>query len=305
MDNLSKLQILLNFGFDHDPFAEQRFETSDFIRVRRLLTMAVKSNAMISIVGDRGCGKSISALQAIDELRVRTVFVRSADKTRLLISDIEQAMILDLSEEKPKRGREIRARQLRRVIGEASRRQKVAVVIEEGHRLHSQTLRAIKTLRELDWMGKRQLFSVILIGQSDPMNKPGVSEVRLRSDSVRMLGLTTDEIAGYISKTLGDKFTEEAIEAFCKLCGKNPEAKNFLSLQERLINLMGQAFSMGKTIVEVSDVQSLFGQKTEGPLKSSQAHDISRPKPTQKKESLRSVLSKISGEEPQELKQAV
>ena len=172
-------------------------KTMDSERITRILAMAINGHAMVSIVGARGCGKTRAINGALQKMNVRKVFVRSADKSRLLISDIEQAMILDLSDEKPKRGREIRARQLRRILGEASSMQEVVVVIEEGHRLHGMTLRALKTLREMDWMGKTELFSIVLVAQSDPMGKRGVSEVRLRSDAVLMKGLTRDEISRY------------------------------------------------------------------------------------------------------------
>ena len=256
---LSRIEVLAGCGFDRDPFKKLNFRTGDGLRIQKLLSMAVNSGSMISIIGDRGMGKTEAISTALNQLSVRQVSVRSADKDRLLITDIEYAMIYDLSDESPKRGREIRARQLRRILGEASSKQNVVLVIEEGHRLHGQTLRALKTLREMDWMGKKELFSVVLVGQSDPMSKRGVSEVRLRSDSVYMRGLTQSEIAGYIQATVGEVFTDEAIQRV----GGLTEATNFLDLQEVLVCLMGDMLAMGKEKVTEGAVNAMFSVSQE------------------------------------------
>jgi type II secretory pathway predicted ATPase ExeA len=261
MANLSKLELLVNFGFKNDPFKSIQFKTGDGLRIKRILDMAVKSNAFVSIVGNRGAGKTRAVATALKDMNALPVVVRSADKARLLISDIEQAMLLDLSEEKPKRGREVRSRQLRRVLGEASRKQFIVVIIEEGHRLHGMTLRALKTLREIDWMGETELFSVVLLGQSDPMNKAGMAEVRLRADSVEMYGLSKSEIAAYIEKTVGHIFETAAID----LISAMPEARNFLDLQNIIINLMRLAATHGRKQVTQTDIHGLFGVDVKKP----------------------------------------
>jgi len=221
--------------------------------------MAVRSNAMISIVGDRGAGKTRAVTGALRKMDTQLVMVRAADKSRVLIGDVEQAMILDLSEERPKRYKELRSRQLRRILGEASRQRAIVIIIEEAHRLHGMTLRALKTLRELDWMGETELFTCVLLGQSDPMNKPGVAEVRLRSDTVRMQGLSKKEIAGYVQEVMGRVFEDDAIQAVSQLAGTN----NFLDLQHRLIVLMGSAAVAGRDTVMIEDVLESGNEETE------------------------------------------
>jgi len=257
MGNVSKLETLVRFGFNFNPFKEVSLKTSDTTRIHRVLGLAVKGDEMVSIVGKRGSGKSWTVKGGLRKLKARQVVVRSSDKLRLLISDIERAMILDLSEETPKRGGEIRARQLRRILGEASQKEKIVLTIEEAHRLHGMTLRALKTLREMDWMGESELFSVVLIGQSDPMNKAGVSEVRLRSDTVHLEGLTANEIGNYVKKTVGRVFGSKAIEAVSLL----PETANYLELQSVLLRLMGRALFEGHEEVQHDDVLKEFGNE--------------------------------------------
>ena len=255
MANVSKLETLVRFGFNHNPFKEVNLKTSDRTRMQRIVGLGIKGNEMVSVVGERGTGKSLAVKAGLKKSKARQVVVRSSDKSRLLISDIERAMILDLSEETPKRGGEIRARQLRRILGEASQKEKIVLTIEEAHRLHGMTLRALKTLREMDWMGEIELFAVVLIGQSDPMNKAGVSEVRLRSDTVHLQGLTVNEIENYVEKTVGRVFSSKAIKAISSL----PESENYLDLQSILLRLMGRALAEGHEEVQYDDVLKEFG----------------------------------------------
>ncbi len=260
---LSRTEVLAGCGFKSDPFKNINFKTGDSLRIKNILKMAVNSQSMVSVIGDRGMGKTEAITAALNQFQARQVSVRSADKDQLRITDIEYAIIFDLSEETPKRGREIRARQLRRILGEASSKQNVVLVIEEGHRLHPATLRALKTLREMDWMGRKELFSVVLVGQSDPMAKRGVSEVRLRSDSVHMRGLTQVEVEGYVKATVGRMFTDKAIQRFAVLS----ESSNFLELQELLVCLMGEMMGAGGDQVTEANVDDMFSVHQESMLK--------------------------------------
>jgi type II secretory pathway predicted ATPase ExeA len=257
MGNFSRLETFVGLGFKHDPFKRFNFKTADSTRIGQIIEYAVSSRAMVSIVGIRGDGKSRAVRAALDRKELQIVFLRSPDKARLLITDVEQAIIFELSDDKPKRGREIRSRQLRPILGQASRRREVVLVIEEAHQLHGMTLRALKSLREIDWMGETELFTVVLIGQGDPMNKAGVAEVRLRADTVRMQGLTMPEVAGYVKGTVGRVFSSEAIDAVKQL----PNVGNYLNLQEVLVSLMGHALMCGRNMVQVEDLKDLYGEK--------------------------------------------
>jgi len=255
--SMTRLEMFVNLGYKVDPLKKARFETGDSIRVRKILAMAVESHAMVSIVGERGIGKSEAVKAALAKIGVRIVTVQKAEKERVSISDIERAMILDLCDEKPKGGGETRSRQLRPIIGEVSRRGKVVLVIEEAQRLHGATLKSLKTLREMTWLGESELFTVVLVGQSDPMGRAGVSEVRLRTDCVRMQGLTTDEAARYVKATLGKHFEPTAIEALATM----PQATNFLELQELCIAVLNEAIAAGREQVSIEDVRVISSDK--------------------------------------------
>jgi type II secretory pathway predicted ATPase ExeA len=252
----NKLEVLAEFGFSRDPFKSIVMETADSLRIKRLLKMAIESRSMVSVVATWGQGKTTSidlAFKGIDASLVRLI---TPDKERVVVSDIEKALILGLSNESCKRTKEVRARQIRRIIGEAQREKPIILILEEAHRMHGQTLRALKTFREMEWRGQCPLFTVVMIGQFDPMrSKRGVDEVRLRTDTVTMKGITQSEVKEYITSTVGKHFDADAVEAISRLA----EARNFLTLQEMLIELMGKALSYGRKHVTCLEVFEVYG----------------------------------------------
>jgi len=255
--NMTRLETLGALGYREDPFRRARFATGDMARTLRIMTMAVESHAMVSIVGERGIGKSEAVNAALAKLGVRRVVVNRAQKEKTTIADIEKAIILDLSDESPRRGAETCSRQVRRVMGEASRKHRIVLVIEEAQRLHSSTLRSLKTLREIEWMGETELFTIILVGQSDPMNRAGVSEVRLRADMIRMQGLAAHEAVHYVQGIIGKHCSAAAAE----LIGDLPQARNFLELQELCIHLLNTALAAGRNQVTEEDVKGYCAAK--------------------------------------------
>lgn len=251
---VSKLEVLSEFGYTRDPFKGFLMETTDSLRIKRLLKMGVESRAMISIVATFCQGKTSALDLAFQDLDCEVVRLLTPDKERVVVSDIEKALILGLSNENCKRTKEIRARQIRRIIGETAKVKSVVLLLEEAHRMHGQTLRALKTFRELEYQGISPLFTVVMVGQFDPMSKRYVDEVRLRTDSVKMKGLTQDEAKQYILQTVSKSFDEDAADAVSKL----EVARNFGTLQEAIINLMARALQHGSRKVSPVHVFEIY-----------------------------------------------
>lgn len=275
----NKLEILSLYGFKRDPFYGHDVATADAARVKSLLAMAISARAQISIVGERGIGKTRAVNSALNELKISPVRILSPDKGRTSAADIQEALLIELAPgERVRQDREIRVRQLRRILGDASTRMSVVIVIDEAHRLNGNTLRSLKNLRELDWMGQTHLFTAVLIGQSDSTQKAGMAEVRLRTDVVRMHGLTAGEIAEYVRDTVGRVFEEGAVEAVAGLI----DAKNYLDLQELLIRCMANSLSRGAEKVGKQDVDG----------KAAGAGKIGEGKDGAKRNALKSVLER-------------
>lgn len=289
--SMTRLETFCNLGYRRDPFTGGAlFETGDMARVRRILTMAVESRAMVSIVGERGIGKSRAVETALEKIGVRRISVERAQKERVTIADVQKAMLIDLKES-PKRDGELMGRQLRRVVGEASAKngaKPMVVVIEEAQRLHGNTLRSLKTLREIEWLGERELFGVILVAQSDPMNRAGVAEVRLRTDLIRMQGLSPDEASAYLRATIGRHFDDAALEAV----GVLPQAANYLELQELAVALLNHSLADGRGLVCKADVAAVAGSHTAEPLPKTRPTQGAKPEPVSGATALRSVLSR-------------
>lgn len=253
-EQLSKLEVLSEFGYSRDVFKGLFMETSDTLRIKRLLKMGVESRAMISIVAGWMNGKTTALDIAFQEIDATVCRLITPDKERVVVSDIEKSLILGLSNEPCKRTKELRARQIQRILGEAAKKKPVVLILEEAHRMHGQTLRALKTFREMEYQGMSPLFTVVMVGQYDPMRKKYVDEVRLRTDSVTMKGPSPAESRQYIDITVGRYFEDDAADALSRLS----VARNYGVLQESIINLMNRALQHGTKRVSAVHVFEMY-----------------------------------------------
>lgn len=254
MDN--GFATLAAFGHNSDPFRDVRIRTGDGDILKRIFKMAVDSNAMFSVIAPWGAGKTTAVDMITKDMDIHLISMLSAAKEKLAIHDIEIAIIKNLFHGEPvSRSREVRAHQVRRILGEAGKEKPVILLIEEAHCLHHQTIRSLKRIREYEWLGRRPLLSVILIGQYDKLKSGNLEEVRLRTDTYRLKGLAPSEASKYINETVGDHFETEAIKAISEL----PVARNFLELQEALVTLMDSALKNSSKKVSVLDVFSVYG----------------------------------------------
>lgn len=248
---------LAQFGYHRNPFEGVHIPTADGNTLKRLFKMATESNAMVQVIAQYGAGKTTAIEAALEGLECSKIMLKMADKERMTIADVERELIRQISTEPVTRDRGARARQVSRIVGEAARIKPVILIIEESHVMHHSTLRAIKRVREYDWMGRMPLLSVILIGQFDKLKTANLAECHrgMRSDTYKLQGLAPSEARNYINETVGQNFEPEAVKATSELA----EARNFLDLQEAVITLMQAALSNGTKMVTVLDVFSTYG----------------------------------------------
>lgn len=191
----------------------------------------VAQNGFVAVSGAWGSGKTtlfrhvLASLGAEDPYAASApivIRVASEEKERLKIGHIITAIILGIGEatgkhESPRRDMEARCIQMRRMLGEASVRdrrivRRILVWIDNAHRLHAQTIRAIKDLMEVDYCGVSPLFSVALIGQQDLATKiRHYGEVRCR---VSMYEL--DEDSGWLARSRREQYLK------ARYCGLLP-----------------------------------------------------------------------------------
>lgn len=130
-------------------------------------------SGFVALVGEVGAGKSTLRDKLFRDLaredQVRIIFPQTIDKTRLSAEYIADAIIYDVSGEKPKVRLEAKARQMTRLLRDrASAGHRHLLVIEEAHLLPQRTLRYLKQFWELTLStgeGTTRLLGILLIGQ--------------------------------------------------------------------------------------------------------------------------------------------
>lgn len=235
------LEARLAVGLPADPWARVRLETADARRVAAAAAAAA-DGALALVVGARGAGKTFGWRAAgapivIEPLRL--------DRDRLTLADVAHAIVEQLSDERPRHSNEARAGQARRLL--AACRQRPVICIDDAHLLHGQTVRGIKRLREMRWSGSGAIVGVLLLAQR-PLNS--VPEVALRTDSVRLAGLSVAEAEAALRSALASCADADAIAALARSDG----GRNWLDLRRLVDDAAEAAVARGGARIALRDV---------------------------------------------------
>ena len=253
---MSRILIRRQFGLPADPWAHIDIPTLDGSRVAEMVGAAATAKAMVSITGARGSGKSRAVRDALTGLDVRVVEPLRLDRERLHLGDIQDAIVRDLSDETPRRSGEARSHQARKILGKASEQHSVLLLLDDAHVLHSQTLRGLKRLRELTWLGKSPLLGIVLIGQRDRAD--AAPEVSLRTDSLSMAGLAESEAAAALDAALNGQREVLDVEAR-DLLAAHKRARNWLDLLTLADAALAEAAARGEDTVTRATLKALVG----------------------------------------------
>ena len=249
-----KILTRQHFKLPADPWAGWTCATADQTRVADLIKAAVAGDLFVSIIGPRGSGKTQAARAALADCGAGARVVEPLRLTRdkLHMGDIETALIVSLADESPRRSGEARSRQARRVLGAASRNKKIALFIDDAHVLHSQTLRALKRLRELSFAGRAPLLSIVLAAQRD--KTASIPEVGLRSDALTLGGLAKVEVEEALRAAglLDSAMTADG----ARLLAAAPAAGNWLDLRQLVDDCLFQALAAGARQVDANHVRA-------------------------------------------------
>ena len=134
-----------------------------------------------------------------------------------------------------------------------AREGRVVLWIDDAHLLHSSTLRGLKRLLEVRWQGRGPLLGIVLSGQTD--RTAAVPEVGLRSDRVRLAGLTVAESASATRAALGGRVEAEAVMAIAE----SDAARNWLDLQALADACLAAAAGRGEERITAGAVQAVLG----------------------------------------------
>lgn len=249
-----KILTRQHFKLPADPWAGWTCATADQMRVADLIKAAVAGDLFVSIIGPRGSGKTRAVRAALADCGAGARVVEPLRLTRdkLHMGDIETALIVSLADESPRRSGEARSRQARRVLGTASRNKKIALFIDDAHVLHSQTLRALKRLRELSFAGRAPLLSIVLAAQRD--KTASIPEVGLRSDALTLGGLAKVEVEEAL-RAAGLLDSAMTVDG-ARLLAAAPAAGNWLDLRQLVDDCLFQAMAAGARQVDAVHVRA-------------------------------------------------
>lgn len=201
-------------GLRFDPFdrgletAEDVFLSADYTRTQEAIRAAIYHQQMLVIVAPRGAGKTVALREIAERAGREILFVRDIALSieRLRINHLREALVRRLLEERHtqdyvRRSEVAQTEQLRRLLGEA--RRQVVLVLEDGHRMQSQSLINLKRLRELSFGRRERLLTIIILAQPSITGLlEKYEEVRLRSHVVELEGLSSKEVVQYIKLKL-------------------------------------------------------------------------------------------------------
>lgn len=163
------------FKLFRNPFIDDIQKDSDIYMsdehryIEAAMVDAARHGGFLAVIGEVGSGKSVMRRKVVEQLKkdgdVIVIYPQMIDKTRVNASSICDAIIMDLSEQKPKMKLEQKTRQVHQLLLERAKQGfRSVLMIEEAHDLHTSTLKYLKRFYELE-DGYRKLLGIILIGQ--------------------------------------------------------------------------------------------------------------------------------------------
>ncbi len=241
---------------------------------------AAKHGGFLAVIGEVGSGKTTMRREVMEQLKkdsnVMVIFPQIIDKARVNAGSICDAIVMDLSEEKPKNRQEQKTRQVQKILMDRSRAgYQACLIIEEAHDLSTQTLKYLKRFYELE-DGYKKLLGIVLIGQTELKHMFNESQHvemrevirRVQVAEIRGLNGNTKEYLGHKFKRVGGKIediiTDDAIAALSRRLtvddgrGKKPVSHAYpLLINNYVAQAMNLACEMGEPMVTEEVVNAL------------------------------------------------
>lgn len=197
-------------------------KTTNFLKAEKAIKEAVSNNTIAAIIGPIGSGKTFINRKVVGAYQEQgskycVVDISPVTDNARNITQIMSQLIEDMAGESPRRDTEARRRQLRRILGDSSR--KIILSIDEAQDLHVSTLRGLKKLHELGFGTRDKLFTIILFGKPMLKDKLYNEELRPRVKILQLQALTQKEVELFVDPR---EFTDKALELFVKRAQRTP-----------------------------------------------------------------------------------
>lgn len=266
-------QALKFFRLFRNPFINEVLEpkdiffSEDHIFLKEMMLDTARFSGFTAVFGEVGSGKSIMRKAVVQELineQIKVIYPIIVDKSRITPASLIDAIVMDISEEAPKRSLEAKTRQALRLLkNRATSGLKQCLIIEEAHLLSVKALKSLKQIAELE-NGFERLVGIILIGQPelkyllDETQKPEMREVIRRITCAEISGIGAD-LPRYLAhkffrmnKKVDELFTKDSLEAMqTRLQDRSTRGKTVskaypLSINNLAARAMNLAADMGE-----------------------------------------------------------
>jgi type II secretory pathway predicted ATPase ExeA len=279
-------EAMQHFKLFRNPFSDDVQKESDIFMydehryIEAAMLDAARHGGFLAVVGEVGSGKTVIRRKVIEQLRkdgnVLVIFPQTIDKTRVNAASICDAIIMDLSDQKPRIKLEAKARQVSQLLLERAKQGfRSVLIVEESHDLAINTLKYIKRFHELE-DGYKKLLSVILVGQTELKNTLDerihieMREVIRRIQVAEIRGLNGN-IKAYLQlkfKRIGagkleDIFTDEEIKMLSqRLTTKDKNGRTIshaypLTVHNYVARAMNAAYEMGEAKVTEAVISAI------------------------------------------------
>lgn len=244
--------LLRHFGLqqtgEHTSPVLEMFETE--------LRESILAREMMAVIAPPGAGKTHllsrvkRSLEGTDQAP-SWVHVRDMTPRRTRLQNVLNAIVRDLSDnESLRHDLENRSRQVDRLLGtQMAAGHPACVVIEDAHRLHPDSLSALKLLREAEFNGVAPTHSVVLLGW--PSLRRLLSrhdEIRWRTDQLVMSEkegyMRPPERADYLENVFGPALSDEVRRTIAQQCQVPAE------MNARVKDAMREARNLGYDVVD-------------------------------------------------------
>jgi len=267
-------EAMKHFKVFRNPFIDDIQKDSDIYMsedhryIEAAMLDAARHGGFLAVIGEVGSGKSVMRRKVVEQLRkdgdVIVIFPQMIDKTRVNAASICDAIVMDLSEQKPRMKLEQKTRQVHQLLLERAKQGfRAVLIIEEAHDLHTSTLKYLKRFYELE-DGYRKLLGIVLIGQVELkhlFNETTHIEMRevIRRIQVAEIRGLNGNIKQYLAmkfKRIGAKvediFTDGALESLARrLTTKDRQNKVISHAYPLIVNnytakAMNEAYEIGE-----------------------------------------------------------
>ncbi|MCK9195466.1 MAG: AAA family ATPase [Syntrophales bacterium] len=273
------------FKIFRNPFIDDIQKDSDIFMseehryIEAAMIDAARHGGFLAVIGEVGSGKSVMRRKVVEQLKkdgdVIVIFPQMIDKTRVNAASICDAIIMDLSEQKPVMKLEAKTRQVHKLLLERAKQGfRAVLIIEEAHDLHTNTLKYLKRFYELE-DGYRKLLGIILVGQVELKNLFNetthieMREVirRIQTAEIKGLNGNTKEYLTMKFKRIGAKvvdiFEDSAFDALSRRLTTKDRRNQIISHAYPLIvnnyaaRAMNMAYEMGEKKVTEAVVMAI------------------------------------------------